>query len=287
MIERQFIKERLKEFEIEKFIYDKIPGAGFSHTKVVRTPLGDKIIIYAAKPGLVVGRKGENIRNITEGLSKKFKLENPQVEIAEIEEPMLNARVVAEKIKSALEKFGLMRFKRIGYSMLEAVMGSGALGVEILISGRIPSARARTWRFYQGYLKKSGTTSYLDVDKATTRAELKTGTVGIKVRIMPPDTKLPDDIRLIGEEETEVAKRVEAAKAAVKLPKISEEGEEEIGAEKAILIEEEAEEHTEEAAEKPKKESKKGATEETGSKEKKTARKRTVKKKEEKEDTEK
>jgi len=226
MIERQFIAEKLKEFEIEKFISKRIPGAGFSHTKVVRTPLGDKIIIYAARPGLVVGRKGENIRNITDGLKKNFKLENPQVEIAEIEEPMLNARVVAEKIKDSLERFGLMRFKRIGYSMLEGVMRSGALGVEILISGRIPSARARTWRFYQGYLKKSGTTSYLDVDKAITRAELKTGTVGIKVSIMPPDIKLPDDIKLIGVEETEMKKRVEATKAAVKLPKLSEEGEE-------------------------------------------------------------
>ncbi|MBW2987252.1 30S ribosomal protein S3 [Candidatus Woesearchaeota archaeon] len=265
MIERQFIAEKLKEFEIEKFISKRIPGAGFSHTKVVRTPLGDKIIIYAARPGLVVGRKGENIRNITDGLKKNFKLENPQVEIAEIEEPMLNARVVAEKIKDSLERFGLMRFKRIGYSMLEGVMRSGALGVEILISGRIPSARARTWRFYQGYLKKSGTTSYLDVDKAITRAELKTGTVGIKVSIMPPDIKLPDDIKLIGVEETEMKKRVEATKAAVKLPKLSEEGEEKLGTEEAeeIIVEQaeepameeiaEASETEEEAEKKPKK----------------------------------
>jgi small subunit ribosomal protein S3 len=265
MIERQFIAEKLKEFEIEKFISKRIPGAGFSHTKVVRTPLGDKIIIYAARPGLVVGRKGENIRNITDGLKKNFKLENPQVEIAEIEEPMLNARVVAEKIKDSLERFGLMRFKRIGYSMLEGVMRSGALGVEILISGRIPSARARTWRFYQGYLKKSGTTSYLDVDKAITRAELKTGTVGIKVSIMPPDIKLPDDIKLIGVEETEMEKRVEATKAAVKLPKLSEEGEEKLGTEEAeeIIVEQaeepameeiaEASETEEEAEKKPKK----------------------------------
>ena len=257
MIERQFIAEKLKEFEIEKFIAKRIPGAGLSHTKVVRTPLGDKIIIYAARPGLVVGRKGENIRNITDGLKKNFKLENPQVEIAEIEDPMLNARVVAEKIKDSLERFGLMRFKRIGYSMLEGVMRSGALGVEILISGRIPSSRARTWRFYQGYLKKSGTTSYLDVDKAMTRAELKTGTVGIKVSIMPPNIKLPDDIKLIGEEETEMKKRVEATKSAVKLPKLSEEGEEKLGTEEAeeIITEEATEpemevvEETAEAAE--------------------------------------
>ena len=104
-------------------------------------------------------------------------------------------------------------------------------------------------------MKKSGTTSYLDVDKAITRAELKTGTVGIKVSIMPPNIKLPDDIKLIGEEDTEMKKRVEATKSAVKLPKLSEEGEEKLGTEEAEeIINEEAAlepavEVTEEAAE--------------------------------------
>ncbi len=78
------------------------------------------------------------------------------------------------------------------------VLDSGALGIEILISGKIPSARAKSWRFYSGYLKKCGDIA-LGVRRAYTSAQLKTGIVGIKVSIMPSDLKLPDDVKLLKE----------------------------------------------------------------------------------------
>jgi len=81
------------------------------------------------------------------------------------------------------------------------VMGAGALGIEIIISGKIPSSRAKRWRFYQGYLKKCGDIALTGVDTAYSIARLKSGIVGIQVRIMPPETKLPDDIKLIEEKE--------------------------------------------------------------------------------------
>lgn len=214
MIEREFVKEKIKEFQIQEFVASKLSGAGHSHTQLKRTPLGDKIIISASRPGLVVGRKGENIRDLTEALRKKFKLENPQLEISEIENPFLDAQVIAESITTSLERFGTSRFKRIGYSTLEAVMNAGALGVEILMSGKIPGARARTWRFWQGYMKKSGSVSQSQINRAIKQANLKTGVIGIVVRVLTKDVKLPDAIKVIGEEETELQKRVEAAKSA-------------------------------------------------------------------------
>jgi small subunit ribosomal protein S3 len=80
-------------------------------------------------------------------------------------------------------------------------MNAGALGIEIIISGKIPSSRAKSWRFYAGYLKKCGDISLEGVNKANAQAKLKTGVVGVKVRIMPPGTKLPDKVELIKEKE--------------------------------------------------------------------------------------
>ena len=211
MIERDFVKQNKKEFQIEEFVSDKLKNVGKSHIKMQRTPLGEKIIIFTSRPGLVVGREGKTIKQLTRDLKKKFKLENPQIEINEVENPNIDARIIAEGIASSLERFGIKRFKGIGHKSLSDVMGAGALGVEILISGKIPGSRAKKWRFYQGYLKKCGDISITGVDKAYVTARLKIGVIGIQVRIMPSTTKLPDNIQLLSEKE-EIIEEVEEEK---------------------------------------------------------------------------
>jgi len=202
MIERKFVAERLKEFQIQEFVTSSLNNVGHSHTKVQRTPLGEKIIIFASRPGLVVGRKGENIKKLTTAMKKKFKLENPQIEISEVEKMYLDAQIVAEVIASTLERFGPQKFKGVGHKMMSDIMNSGALGVEIIISGKIPGARAKRWRFYQGYLKKCGDVA-LGVSTAYTCAHLKSGSIGIMVKIMPPDLELPDKISFIEDKPVE------------------------------------------------------------------------------------
>ncbi len=196
MIERKFIAERLKEYQIQEFISATLKNVGHSHTKLIRTPLGEKVVIYASRPGLVVGRKGENIKKLTNTLKKKFNLENPQIEIAEVEQPNLDAQIVAERIASTIERFGIQKFKAIGHKTMMDVMGAGALGIEILISGKVPSQRAKTWRFYSGYLKKCGNIAVEGVKRAQAVSIMKTGEIGIQVAIMTPDVKLPDDIEV-------------------------------------------------------------------------------------------
>lgn len=193
-IERKFVAQNLKEFRIKEFISNQLSRVGLSGIKLQRTPMGDKIVIRASRPGLVVGRAGSNIQKLTEVLKSEFSLENPQIEIEEVEKIGLDANIIAEMIVNSLERFGSQRFKGVGHKSLSEVMGAGALGVEILISGKIPSQRAKTWRFYQGYLKKCGDVAISGVDVAYKTAVLKTGAVGIKVSIMPPTTKLPDQI---------------------------------------------------------------------------------------------
>ena len=127
MIEREFIKQKKKELQIENCILENLKGIGYSHSKLQRTPLGDKIVVYVSRPGLLVGKKGANIKNITQMLKTRFNLENPQIEIAEVQSPDLDPRIVAERIASSLERFGSARFKGIGYKVLVDVMNAGAL----------------------------------------------------------------------------------------------------------------------------------------------------------------
>jgi small subunit ribosomal protein S3 len=215
MIERKFIAQKIKEFQIQEYITQNLENVGHSHTKMIKTPLGEKIIIYASRPGLIVGRKGQNIKQLTKTLKKKFGLENPQVEISEVENQNLEANIVAEKIVDALEKFGSEKFKAIGHKVMTDVMRAGALGIEIVISGKVPSARAKSWRFYSGYLKKCGDIAVTGVRKADSQAQLKTGIIGVKVRIMPPNIKLPDDIEIVEGKETIVEETKEEIKEEV------------------------------------------------------------------------
>lgn len=199
MIEREFIVQKTKEFYIKDYIERKLQRAGISMVKLRKIPLGEKIIIATSRPSLVVGSKGSNIKELTKVLKKRFALENPQIEIVEVKNVFLDAAIVADQIASTLERFGSNRFKGAGHRMMSNVMGAGALGVELILSGKIPGARAKNWRFYQGYLKKCGDVSVSGVRSAQASARLKSGTIGIKVAIMPPDLVLPDHIKILDE----------------------------------------------------------------------------------------
>jgi len=212
MIERKFVAQNVKEFRIKEFVAANLNRVGLSDVKLQRTPLGEKIIVTASRPGLVVGRAGSNIHKLTKELKEHFDLENPQIEIEEIQDVNLDPAIIAESIASSLERFGTKRFKSAGQRALKQVMSAGALGVEILISGKIPSQRAKTWRFYQGYLKKCGDIATTGVKVAYTTAFLKSGAVGIKVSIMPATTKLPDHVEIIDEQKTVIEEVEEAPK---------------------------------------------------------------------------
>jgi small subunit ribosomal protein S3 len=200
-IERKFVQQNLKEFQIKEHVFKTLGKVGVAHLRLQRTPLGERILVTCSRPGLVVGRGGANIQQLTRDLKEKFGLENPQIEIEETSSPMLEPSILAEMISNSLERFGVARFKGIGHKAMTEAMNAGALGIEILISGKVPSLRAKTWRFYKGYLKKCGDVAVEGVDIAYRIAKLKAGVVGIKVSVMPPTTILPDriDINPVGE----------------------------------------------------------------------------------------
>ncbi|MFC1769120.1 30S ribosomal protein S3 [Nanoarchaeota archaeon] len=212
MIQRKFISERMKEHKIEEHISTNLKGVGHSKTRMLRTPLGEKIVVHVSRPGLIVGKKGQNIKLLTKTLKKIFDLDNPQIEISEVEKPQLDASIAAEQIVDSLERLGTTKFKAIGHKIMMDAMNSGALGIEILISGKIPSSRAKSWRFYSGYLKKCGDVALTGVRVAHRTAHLKTGAIGIKVKIMPPDTVLPDKVKVLDEPRVVVEEEVKETK---------------------------------------------------------------------------
>ena len=195
MEEKNVVKLKKEEFAIREYIKQSLGKGKMSKVRIEYTPIGEKIIISTNKPGLIIGRGGEKIGELTRILKTRFKLENPHIEIDEITESEFDAQIMADEIALSLERFGPLKFKVIAYRTLERIIKSGALGVEIRLSGKLPGARAKSWRFAQGYLKKAGDSAKV-VDRAQSRAQTKPGVVGVKVSILSPHAKLVDKVNI-------------------------------------------------------------------------------------------
>jgi small subunit ribosomal protein S3 len=193
MEERKFIEVRKDEYNIKVFVKRMFGKGKVSRVKIEYTPVGEKIIVSTHRPGWIIGKKGEKIAELTEILKKRFKMENPHLDIEEITKPEFDAQLVADDIALTLERFGSMKYKAASYRALLRIKNAGALGAEIRTSGRLPSERARSWRFAFGYLKKTGDSANV-VDRAEAVAETKQGVVGIKVAILAPNLRIHDQI---------------------------------------------------------------------------------------------
>ncbi len=179
-----------------------------------KTPLGTRIVVYAAKPGLVIGRRGQSIRDLTAVLEQQFGVQNPQISVATLEAPELDPKVVASQIAMALQRG--IHFRRAAYWALQRTIEAGALGVEIAIRGKLTTDRARYEKYKSGYLPSVGEAIDRIVRFAVVDTQLKQGLFGIRVRIMPPNVSLPDRpvIRDVPQRPVEAQKPVVAEVAA-------------------------------------------------------------------------
>jgi len=193
MEEKKFVNFKKEELGVKDYIRGTLGKGRISEVSIEYTPVGEKIIVATNKPGLVIGRRGEKINEMTSVLKKRFNLDNPHIEIKEITEQWLDAQIVADTIALDLERKGSLKFKLIAYKSLSSIMKSGALGAEIVLSGKLPSDRAKSRRFAQGYLKKTGDPSKV-VNRAEAQATTMSGVVGIKVSILPPNAHIHDRV---------------------------------------------------------------------------------------------
>lgn len=206
MIEKDFVTEGLRRTKIDEYLEKELERAGYGGMDIQVTPLGTMVVVYAERPGMVIGRGGKTVRQITQNLKNKFDLDNPQVEVKEVDIPELNARIMAAKIANMLQRG--MHFRRVAYSTIRRIMGAGAQGVEVTISGKIRGSRSAVAKFVEGYIKKCGEPADRFVQQGFATAPLKPGVLGIVVRIMPPEAVLPDKVDILAPKVEEIIEEV-------------------------------------------------------------------------------
>ncbi|HNU39083.1 MAG: 30S ribosomal protein S3 [Euryarchaeota archaeon ADurb.Bin190] len=193
-VEKKFVAEGISKALVNEYLAEELERAGYGGMVMNRTPMGTQITVYAEKPGMVIGKGGKLIRKITRDLDRRFHLDNPQIDVQDVGRGDLNGRVVANRLASSLERGWY--FRKAGQSMMRRVMDAGALGCEIVISGKLTGPRSRTEKFISGYIKHSGKPAVDLVDRGYSVAVKKLGVIGCQVRIIPPDVRLPDDFRM-------------------------------------------------------------------------------------------
>tara|TARA_Y100000590_G_scaffold468385_1_gene650981 strand:+ start:1644 stop:2378 length:735 start_codon:yes stop_codon:yes gene_type:complete len=193
-IVKEMLKERVRRVQVHQHVQEKTARAGFGGLSIQRTPLGTHVRISAERPGLVIGRKGSDIQQLTDDLERKFGYENLQVEAGEVTNFALNPLIMASKVANALERG--WNYRRAGNSMLQRIMDAGARGCQITIAGKLTGLRHRTEKFVSGHIKFCGETALELMDVGIAQAKLKPGTIGVKVAIMKPDARLPDEIKV-------------------------------------------------------------------------------------------
>jgi small subunit ribosomal protein S3 len=253
-IVKRFITESIKKTEIDEFLQRKLERAGYGGVDISKTPLGTHVVIYAMRPGIVIGRGGETIKDLAATLEENFNVSNPQISVSEIEVPEFNAFVVASRIASALQRG--VHFRRAGFWALNQVMDAGALGAEIVISGKLRTERARFEKFRAGYFPRCGDAALKYMKKAEAHVQLKPGIIGVRVKIMPPDAQFPDKIKVAEELppeeiEEEAAAKEEQVTEAPPEQEVSVEELSEAPAEAAEVAEATAEENVEAVEEAP------------------------------------
>ncbi|MGC8832127.1 MAG: 30S ribosomal protein S3 [Thermoproteota archaeon] len=167
---------------IDDFLVDYLKDAGYNGVRITNVPMGLVVTIYTSKPGVVIGPDGRSIRELQDILNKKFGLENPQVNVAEVEKPDLEPQLVAQMICRALERG--VKYRRAARIALRRIIAAGAVGCEIRIAGKLTTDRSRFEKFTYGYLPAAGDPAAKHVKVGKARVLLPQGLIGVKVKIL-------------------------------------------------------------------------------------------------------
>jgi small subunit ribosomal protein S3 len=227
---KHFIEQGIRLMQINEYLRSELVRAGFAGIELQKTPLGTRITLKTSRPGLVIGKGGKRIQEITDVLQERFNLELPQIEVEEVSNPDLDAQIMAERLAYSLDRG--RHYRRAGYYILRKVIDAGARGVEIIISGKVTSQRARTQIFRAGTMSKSGQPAQIGVDKGVAQCIQKSGVLGIIVKIMRADTVMGDEIKIKedllaqaqAKKESEAVKTRVEKKAKQKYEVVEEEG---------------------------------------------------------------
>ncbi len=190
---KNVMSNNYKNMELDEYLKETLRETGYGGVDIQKTPIGTRITLYVTRPGLVIGRKGSGIKDLTSKLEQRFGLNNPQISVMEIEVPELNPQIMANRIAQLVERG--TAFRRASMWTINTVMGAGAMGVEITIAGKLRSERAHFEKHSSGVIPKSGNAADKIVKLGITDVLTKMGLMGIQLRIalkneVPPDFEL-------------------------------------------------------------------------------------------------
>lgn len=205
--ERKFVNENIKRYLLKEYLMEETKRAGFGGLDIQRTPMGTRVTLTIERPGLVIGRKGGSIKFLERSVDEQFNFDNPKIEVQEVANPCLNAQIMAEKLASALERG--WHFRRAGHSTVRRIMDAGAKGCQIVISGKLTGQRHRVEKFKDGHIKFCGEPAIQWMQEGFAVAKKKLGVIGVKVQIMSPNAKLPDEVEIVTERPKETKKEDE------------------------------------------------------------------------------
>jgi small subunit ribosomal protein S3 len=178
---KNVIKNNFRNMELNEFLATSLKDAGYGGVEVQKTPVGARITVFVTRPGLVIGRKGTGIKDLMAKLEQKFGLQNPQISVLEVTQPELNPHIMSNRIAQLIERG--TAFRRASMWSLNTIMNSGALGVEVVISGKLRTERAHFEKHTIGVVPKSGDIAGHIVTTGMSYVLTKMGLMGIQLRI--------------------------------------------------------------------------------------------------------
>jgi len=178
---KNVMKNNFRNLELDEYLASTLKDAGYGDVEVQKTPIGTRITLYVTRPGLVIGRKGTGIKDLTTRLEEKFGLTNPQISVLEVSVPELNPKIMCNRIAQLIERG--TAFRRAAMWSMNTIMNAGALGVEVSIAGKLRSERAHFEKHSSGVMPKSGHLAEQIVRIGITSVLTKMGLMGIQLRI--------------------------------------------------------------------------------------------------------
>ena len=187
---KNVIKDNYNMMLLKDYLREAIKEAGFSHAEISKTPTGTRVALHVTRPGIVIGRKGSGIRNLTEKLAADFELKNPQISVVEIDKPELSPSVMCNRMASHIERG--TAFRRATMWTLKQIMENGAMGVQITISGKLRGDRSAFEKHTAGILPRAGHHAEVIVDEDIAHVQTPMGLIGIRIRIARKEKLIPE-----------------------------------------------------------------------------------------------
>jgi len=187
---KNVIKDNYNMVLLKDYLRSKIKDAGFSNAEVSKTPTGTRVVLHVTRPGIVIGRKGTGIKELTEKLETEYGLKNPQIAVEEITKPELSPEVMCNRMASHLERG--TAFRRATMWTIQQIMEGGAMGTEITISGKLRGDRSAFEKHSQGILPRAGHHADVIVSEDIAHVETPMGLIGVRIRIAKKEKLIPE-----------------------------------------------------------------------------------------------